>query len=128
MAEQIAISGMVGVMLGVRDLPKAVAFYKDKLGLTVIMQESQLALLQVGTVMLGLNLGLALSTPHVVGATEVVLRVSSVKGTHQALSNLGVPFVTEPHRITPTDWVAHFRDLDGHLLSIFGPKGQIGCF
>jgi catechol 2,3-dioxygenase-like lactoylglutathione lyase family enzyme len=125
MAERVEISGIVAIMLGVRDLPAALAFYKDKLGLTPIMQESQLALLQCGTVMLGLNRGLAQSAPHISGATEVVLRVASVRAAHQTLHALGISFVSEPHQITPTDWVAHFRDVDGHLLSIFGPEGRV---
>jgi catechol 2,3-dioxygenase-like lactoylglutathione lyase family enzyme len=123
MSETITISGIVAVMLGVRDLPTALAFYKDKLGLRVIMQESQLALLQCGTLMLGLNRGLAQTAPNLVGATEVVLKVDSVTSAHRALTASGVAFVSEPHQITPTDWVAHFRDVDGHLLSIFGPIG-----
>jgi catechol 2,3-dioxygenase-like lactoylglutathione lyase family enzyme len=116
----IAISGVAAVMLGVKDVPSAAAFYSQKLGLRVLMQESQIALLQCGPVMLGLNRGLAEKSAHTVGATEVVLRVDSVRAAHQALLAEGLAFESEPHQITPTDWVAHFRDLDGHLLSIFG--------
>lgn len=116
----IAVSGVAAVMLGVKDVQAAAAFYSQKLGLRIIMQESQIALLQCGPVMLGLNHGLAQKSPHTVGATEVVLRVDSVKSAHQALLAEGISFESEPHQITPTDWVAHFRDLDGHLLSIFG--------
>jgi catechol 2,3-dioxygenase-like lactoylglutathione lyase family enzyme len=117
---EIKISGVAAVMLGVQDVAAAVAFYTQKLGLRVIMQESQIALLQCGPVMLGLNHGLAQKSPHTVGATEVVLRVDSLKAAHQALLADGISFESAPHQITPTDWVAHFRDLDGHLLSIFG--------
>jgi catechol 2,3-dioxygenase-like lactoylglutathione lyase family enzyme len=123
MAETIEISGVAAVMLGVKDLSAAIAFYSQKLGLKVLMQESALALLQCGTVMLGLNLGLARTAPSLVGATEVVLRVPSVRAAQRALLAEGISFVTEPHQVTPTDWVAHFRDLDGHLLSVFGPEG-----
>ena len=55
MADAEQLSRIAAIMLGVRDLPAAIAFYKDKLGLKVIMQESQLALLQCGNVMLGLS-------------------------------------------------------------------------
>jgi catechol 2,3-dioxygenase-like lactoylglutathione lyase family enzyme len=116
----LAISGVAAVMLGVQDVQAATFFYSQKLGLRVIMQESQIALLQCGPVMLGLNRGLAQQSAHTVGATEVVLRVDSVRGAHQALVAEGIAFESVPHQITPTDWVAHFRDVDGHLLSIFG--------
>jgi predicted enzyme related to lactoylglutathione lyase len=72
----------------------------------------------------GLSRGHTHAAPHVAGATEVVFQVESVRATHRALIVQGISFVTEPHQATPTDWVAHFRDADGHLLSIFGPEGQ----
>jgi catechol 2,3-dioxygenase-like lactoylglutathione lyase family enzyme len=124
MAETFQLSQITAVMLGVRDVPAALAFYRDKLGLKTIMQESQIALLQCGTVMLGLNRGLAQSTPQIAGATEVVFRVESVRAARSGLIAQGVAFLDEPRQVTPTDWVAHFRDVDGHLLSIFGPEGQ----
>ena len=37
MAETVQLSRIAAIMLGVRDLPRAVAFYQDKLGLKVIM-------------------------------------------------------------------------------------------
>src|SRR6516162_3886941 len=42
------LSQIKAVMLGVRDLPAALAFYQDKLGLKAIMQEPNLALFQCG--------------------------------------------------------------------------------
>ena len=124
MQQNIQLSQISAIMLGVRDLPQALAFYKEKLGLQVIMQEPQLALLQCGTVILGLSRGHAHDAPYVAGATEVVFQVETVRAAHRALTAQGVSFATEPHQATPKDWVAHFRDADGHLLSIFGPEGQ----
>ena len=125
MREPIQISGVVAVMLGVQDIPAAAAFYTQKLGLKVLMQESAICLLQCGPVMIGLNRGLAQTAPNLVGATELVLRVPSVRGARKTLGAEGISFVSEPHQITPTDWAAHFRDVDGHLLSIFGPEGTV---
>ena len=120
----IGLSRISAVMLGVRDITPAVEFYKEKLGLSMIMQEPALALFQCGTVMLGLSRGHVNLAPHVAGATEVVFAVENVRGVHQALSAKGITFMNEPRQATPTDWVAHFKDPDGHLLSIFGPEGQ----
>jgi catechol 2,3-dioxygenase-like lactoylglutathione lyase family enzyme len=117
------LSQIKAVMLGVRDLPASLAFYQDKLGLKAIMQEPTLALLQCGTVLLGLSRGHTNLAPHVAGATEVVFQVQSVRAAHKALTAVGVTFTTEPRQATPTDWVAHFKDVDGHLLSVFGPEG-----
>lgn len=124
MQQHIRLSQISAIMLGVRDVPQALAFYEEKLGLEVIMREPQLALLQCGTVMLGLSRGHVHAAPNVTGATEVVFRVETVRAAHRDLTSQGVSFTSEPHQATPTDWVAHFRDVDGHLLSIFGPEGQ----
>ena len=123
MTGTVQLSRITSIMLGVRDLPQALAFYKEKLGLTVIMQEPSLALLQCGGVMLGLSRGHVNLAPHVAGATEVVFGVERVRATYKALSAQGVIFMSEPRQATPTDWVAHFKDPDGHILSIFGPEG-----
>jgi catechol 2,3-dioxygenase-like lactoylglutathione lyase family enzyme len=124
MAASIQLSRITAVMLGVRDVAKSLEFYQGKLGLKVIMQEAGLALLECGGVMLGLSRGHVNLAAHVAGATEVVFSVESVRGTHKALTEQGITFMSEPRQATPTDWVAHFKDPDGHLLSIFGPEGQ----
>src|SRR4029077_19482470 len=108
MAEAIHLSRITAIMLGVRDLPQAVAFYKDKLGLKVIMQETALALLQCGPMMIGLSRGHLSMAPHVAGATEVVFGVDSVRAAQKALGEKGVTFMGEPRPATPTDWVVHF--------------------
>jgi catechol 2,3-dioxygenase-like lactoylglutathione lyase family enzyme len=123
-ASPIHLSRITAVMLGVRDLSRALDFYKEKLGLNVIMHEPALALLQCGAVMLGLSRGHVNLAPQVAGATEVVFAVDNVRAAQKALAAQGVTFTDEPRQATPTDWVAHFKDPDGHLLSLFGPEGQ----
>ena len=123
MAEAVQLSRIAAIMLGVRDLPQAMAFYQDKLGLKVIMQESELALLQCGTVILGLNLRHASAAP-LAEAVEISFGVENLRATHKALGEKGVVFLSDPRAITPTDWAVHFRDVDGHLLSLFGPEGK----
>jgi catechol 2,3-dioxygenase-like lactoylglutathione lyase family enzyme len=124
MQQHVRLSQITAIMLGVRDVPQALVFYEEKLGLKVIMRAPQLALLQCGTVMLGLSRPHAHAAPEVTGATEVVFQVETVRAAHRDLTSKGVLFTSEPHQVTPTDWAAHFRDVDGHLLSIFGPEGQ----
>ena len=125
MAEPTQLSRISAVMLGVRDLASSLAFYKGKLGLKVLMQEPHLALLQCGTVMLGLSPRHASAASQIAGATEVVFAVDSVRAARKNLIELGVIFMSEPRQVTATDWAAHFKDPDGHLLSVFGPEGQV---
>jgi catechol 2,3-dioxygenase-like lactoylglutathione lyase family enzyme len=123
MAEGVQLSRIAAIMLGVRDLPASITFYKDKLGLKVIMQEPALALLQCGSVMLGLSPRHANTAP-LAEAVEVSFGVDDLRATHKALGENGVVFLSEPRAVTPTDWAVHFRDVDGHLLSLFGPEGK----
>jgi catechol 2,3-dioxygenase-like lactoylglutathione lyase family enzyme len=123
MAESIQLSRIAAIMLGVRDLAAAIAFYKDKLGLNLIMQEPALALLQCGNVMLGLSPRHMNAAP-LAEAVEVSFGVDNLRATHKALGEKGVAFLSEPRQVTPTDWAVHFRDVDGHLLSLFGPEGK----
>jgi catechol 2,3-dioxygenase-like lactoylglutathione lyase family enzyme len=124
MTESVQLSRIAAVMLGVRDIAQSLEFYKEKLGLKVMMQETSLALLQCGNMMLGLSRGHVNLAPHVAGATEVVFGVENVRAACKALAAKGVVFMNEPRQATPTDWVAHFKDPDGHILSVFGPEGQ----
>ncbi|HST76891.1 MAG TPA: VOC family protein [Verrucomicrobiae bacterium] len=123
--EQPVLSRIGTIMLGVRDLKTSLDFYHGKLGLAIKMQEPQIALLDAGPITLGLSPGHLRLAPQVNGATEVVFQVDNVRSTRQALIDRGIAFMNEPRQVTPTDWAAHFRDPDGHLLSIFGPDGKI---
>ena len=123
--EQAVLSRISTVMLGVRDLKTSLDFYHGKLGLSIKMQEPQIALLDAGPITLGLSPGHVRLAPQVNGATEVVFQVENVRAARQALMDRGIAFMNEPRQVTPTEWAAHFRDPDGHLLSIFGPEGKI---
>ena len=120
MSIRIRLATIGTIMLGVRHLESSLAFYRDKLGLEVRMKLNDVALLATG----GVALGLIVRNPlPPVGGAEIVFQVSNVRAAYAGLQGLGVSFMNEPHPVTPTDWAAHFKDLDGHLLSIFGPEG-----
>ena len=84
MAEAVQISRIAAIMLGVRDLAAAIMFYKDRLGLKIIMQEPALALLQCGNTMLGLSPRHINAAP-LAEAVEVSFGVDNLRGTHKAL-------------------------------------------
>jgi predicted enzyme related to lactoylglutathione lyase len=73
--------------------------------------------------MLGLSTRHANAAP-LAEAVEVSFGVDNLRATHKALSDKGVAFLSEPRAVTPTNWAVHFRDADGHLLSLFGPDGK----
>ncbi len=110
------------VMLGVTDLTRAVAFYRDKLGLSLHFQSAEFAFLDGGGVTLALGTPLARAIPQIAGATEIVFGVEDVMGAYEALRARDIKFIYEPRNVTGTDWAAVFEDPDGHKLSVFGAK------
>lgn len=110
------------IVLGVSDLDKSVAFYRDRLGLKVTMQFEGFAFLDTASVTLVLNTGLAKATGRGAGATEVVFAVEHVRAAYEALRQQGVEFTHEPRAVAGPNWAANFQDPDGHLLSVFGPE------
>jgi catechol 2,3-dioxygenase-like lactoylglutathione lyase family enzyme len=111
------------VMLGVQDLARSVAFYRDKLGLAVTGEvPGEFAFLNAGSVTLGLSVPSTRNSADGPGTTEVVFSVADVTAAHEALRSRGVQFTHEPRQATGPMWVANFNDPDGHRLSVFGPK------
>jgi len=121
-AESFKLGGIGVVMIGVTDMDKSVAFYRDRLGLDVAVVEPNLAFAKAGSVTLGLSKGLAAIANPVAGAVEIVFTVPDVEAANAALKQRGVTFAREPRQVTATEWATNFTDPDGHHLSIFGPK------
>ncbi|HYL39638.1 MAG TPA: VOC family protein [Bryobacteraceae bacterium] len=122
MPEPFRLSKIGVIMLGVTDLQKSIAFYRDQLGLQLAAQFEGLAFFDGGGVTLALNRGLAQATGRGAGATEIVFSVEHVQAACDALRAAGVEFLNQPRVVSGANWAANFRDPDGHLLSIFGPE------
>jgi methylmalonyl-CoA/ethylmalonyl-CoA epimerase len=118
----VTLSKVGLVMLGVADMPRALAFYRDKLGMKVQSENAEFAFLDGGGVTLALSTPLQKHTKLGAGAVEIVFSVESVRGAHEALRARGVEFIQEPRAVVGTMWSANFKDPDGHHLSIFGPE------
>lgn len=106
------------VMLGVADVKKSVAFYHEKLGLTVTQQSDDLAFFDAG----GVSIVVSSEVGKTPGDSETVFAVDHVRAGCEALSKRGIHFENAPHPLSAAVWAASFRDPDGHVLSLFGPK------
>jgi catechol 2,3-dioxygenase-like lactoylglutathione lyase family enzyme len=110
------------VMLGVHDVARLLAFYRDELGLKVQREIPRFAFVNAGAVTLCLSEPAAKVRGQVAGAGEIVFSIEDVTAAYQALRGKGVQFTHEPRSVTPTARVANFDDPDGNHLSIFGPS------
>ena len=111
------------VAVHVDDMDRAVAFYRDVIGLALVARFDPpgLAFFDLGNTRLLLE-GAA---PSVV----LYLEVRDIDAAHHALVAAGVDFVADPHRIHRDDagdfgpvggeeWMAFFRDSEDNLLAL----------
>ena len=110
------------IVLGVSDLSRSVAFYRDKANFDLQNQFESFAFFSAGPVTLMLNSGLKRPDAPLAGAMEIVVSAESVTASHRELTDRGCTFVNEPREVTPGSWAATFSDPDGHWLTLFGPK------
>ena len=110
------------VVLGVSDLAKSVAFYRDQAGFDLQNRMEGLAFFAAGGVTLMLNANLRRPQGSLAGATEIVVAAESVSSRFSELKERGCTFINEPREVTPGSWAATFTDPDGHWLTLFGPK------
>ena len=122
MSHDFALKQIGIIMLGVRELEPAIAFYRGRLGLPLQNQFPGFAFFGAGGVMLVLSEALAQAHGPAGGAVEVVFSVDHVRPAYEALRAQGVEFHQEPRIVNGPMWAANFRDPDGHELSVFGPE------
>ncbi|HTS83065.1 MAG TPA: VOC family protein [Myxococcaceae bacterium] len=101
---------------------RSLAFYRDRLGLKLQRTGGEFAFFDAGGTTLALreqkNLGPAGDARRV----EVVFSVEDAGAAYDALRSRGVEFRIAPRVVTGDQHAADFRDPDGHVLSILGPK------
>lgn len=108
------------VAIRARDLPTAVAFYRDMLGLDFLFEAGTLAFLMCGDVRLMLAVPENDAVDH--ESSTVYFRVPDLRAAYAELSERGVSFVDEPHLIATLEdhelWMVFFRDPDGNLMGL----------
>lgn len=114
-------NGLSFVMVGAADVARAAAFYGDDLGLTVRSRFEGFAFFDAGAVTLAVSEELARRAPAAPEGVELVFGVDSVMAAYAALRET-IPFVNEPRQVNAENWAVNFNDLDGHSLSLYGPK------
>ncbi len=120
------LSKVVQVALTVRDLPRAIAFYRDTLGLTFMFETNGMAFFQAGDMRLMVGLARQGSVP--IGGAVVYFDAHDWAATEAALIRRGVRF-TAPTEIVQREGarehaLREFTDPDGNALAIMGWRPQ----
>ena len=122
MAGPTQVSGLMQVAMSVNDMPRAVAFYRDAVGLTQlpIPAPPTMAFLTIGPIRLMLSLPEGNLKPG--GGTVLYFTVEKIEDAVKEMTARGVQFPTGPHVIARLPdreiWLAEFKDPDGNYLAL----------
>jgi methylmalonyl-CoA/ethylmalonyl-CoA epimerase len=113
----LASIGQIG--LTVKDLARAVAFYRDKLGLQYLFEAGNMAFFDCG----GTRLMLSPGESHNAGYSSIVYyKTENLQASFAALKDRGIGFEAEPRMIAKMPdhelWMAFLRDSEGNLLAL----------
>lgn len=122
MAEPDLSQSRIGqIAVVVQDLDRAVAFYRDTLGLRFLFQAPpKLAFFECGGVRLMLDVPEEEEFKH--SASILYYKVDDIKTTWATLRDRGVEFRDEPHMVARMPdhelWMTFFRDSEGNTLAL----------
>jgi methylmalonyl-CoA/ethylmalonyl-CoA epimerase len=105
------------IAIRTHDITRAVAFYRDALGLEYLFEAGPLAFFRCGEVRIMLAVPENADVDH--PSSIVYFRVPDIDAARSELVERGVPFDDEPHLIAKMPdhelWMTFFRDPDRNL-------------
>lgn len=117
----VQLSQIGQIAVNVHDLDKAVAFYRDVLGMCFLFEvPPNMAFFDCDGIRLMLTLPLRDEFDH--PSSIIYYRVDDIKQTHADLSARDVRFLGKPHKIADMGahelWMAFFYDPDDNMLAL----------
>lgn len=112
------ITGVRDVYYNAQDMKRALAFYRDILGLRVLYEREDWCTLEIGGVHIGLESTEGKAVPRVRGAgATLTLRSTDLRGDVERLRANGVTFLGT---IGDYEWgsVVEFEDSEGNVLKL----------
>lgn len=119
-APTVTLSRISQVSVNVKDLARAVAFWRDQLGVRLLFQVPKMAFFDCD----GLRVMLALPESAEFDHKSSILyfRVADIRSAHAALAAAGVRFRSPPTRVAKMPdhelWMAFFEDSEGNALAL----------
>jgi methylmalonyl-CoA/ethylmalonyl-CoA epimerase len=119
-AAVFGLSQIGQIAINVHDTARAVAFYRDQLGMKLLFSAGQLAFFDAGGIRLMLTPPEKPEFDH--PASILYFKVPDIRQAHATLSQRGIKFEDTPHMIARMPdhelWMTHFRDSENNLLSL----------
>jgi len=119
-AADTQLSSLGQIALNVHDFDRAVAFYRDSLGMKFLFAAGRLAFFDCGGVRLMLTPPEKPEFDH--PNSLLYFKVTDIRAAQASLSSRGVRFEDQPHLIARMPdhdlWLTHFRDPEDNLLAL----------
>ena len=129
-AESFGLSELGQIALTVGDLARAVAFYRDALGMKFLFEAPpRMAFFDCGGIRLLLGEAPAAAAAGGHSSSVLYYRVKDIHAAHEALVARGVSFDEKPHLVARLPdrevWLAEFHDPDRNALALLSevPRG-----
>ena len=106
------------IAVNVRDIERAVMFYRDVLGMALQFQVPNMAFFDCG----GVRLMLSIPLGKAGGTSVIYYKVDDLDSAHRLLLGNNVQILQEPHLVAKMPdhelWMCFFRDLDENTLAL----------
>ena len=117
---KVSLSTIRQILINVKDLARATAFYRDTLGMKLLFEFPGMAFFDAGGVRLYLGRADNAEVDH--PASILYYLVTDIVATHESLVAKGVDVVAEPRFIAPMPdhdlWLADYRDSEGNIFAL----------
>ncbi|HEY0348656.1 MAG TPA: VOC family protein [Pyrinomonadaceae bacterium] len=109
------------IFVNVKDLDRAIAFYRDILGMTFLFQAPpNMAFFDCGGIRLMLGIADRADLDH--PASIIYYKVEDIERIYETFKARGVEFIVKPHLVAPMPdydlWLADFKDSEGNFLAL----------
>jgi len=120
------------IFVNVKDLDRAISFYRDILGMKFLFQAPpNMAFFDCGGIRIMLGIAERPDLDH--PASIIYYQVDDIEKVYETLKARGVEFIVKPHLVAPMPtydlWLADFEDSEGNLLALMSevPR-KVACF
>lgn len=109
------------IFVNVKDLDRAIAFYRDILGMTFLFEAPpNMAFFDCGGIRLILGIPDRSDLDH--PASIIYYKVADIERVYETFKARGVEFIVKPHLVAPMPdydlWLADFKDSEGNFLAL----------
>ena len=126
-AALVSLNCIGQIAVNVRDVPRAVAFYRDVLGMTFLFELPTMGFFDCGGIRLMLSKAESPEFDH--RASLIYYKVDDIQQTFELLKQRNVEFVSPPRLVAPMPdhdlWMAFFRDPDQNALALMSEVPRV---